>query len=69
MSRYAAADGNVLSKGTMFFVHAHGEFAKGRWVGLSYDGPIVTGNAPLARAVEDAQAVVQRLADSGRARP
>ena len=54
MGWYAAADGNVLSKGTMFFVlHAHGEYAEGRWVGLSYDGPIVTGYAALARTADD----------------
>jgi hypothetical protein len=37
MGYYAAGDGNVRSKGTMFFVvHAQGEHAHGRWVGLSY---------------------------------
>ena len=70
MGWYAAADGNVLSKGTMFFVlHAQGEYAEGRWVGLSYDGPIVTGYAALARADESAQTVIQRLIESGRALP
>jgi hypothetical protein len=34
----------VRSKGTMFFtLHQHGTRMTGRWVGLSYDGPIVTG--------------------------
>ncbi len=67
MGWYAAADGNVSSKGTMFFMlHAQGEYAEGRWVGLSYDGPIVTGYAGLARDDEGAQAVVQRLSRSGR---
>jgi transcriptional regulator with XRE-family HTH domain len=70
MGWYAAADGNVLSKGTMFFVlHAHGEYAEGRWVGLSYDGPIVTGFAALARTADNAQTVILRLIDSGRALP
>ncbi len=62
MGHYAAADGNVRSKGTMFFVlHPQGEFAEGRWVGLSYDGPIVTGYAALGRTQEEAQAVMTRL--------
>ena len=50
MGYYAAADGNVRSKGTMYFVlHAQGEYAHGRWVGLSYDGPVVSGYAALAK--------------------
>ena len=64
MGYYAAADGNVRSKGTMYFVlHAQGEYAHGRWVGLSYDGPVVSGYAALARTQEQAQAVMQRLID------
>src|SRR3954452_24426461 len=51
---YAAADGNVTSRGTMFFT-LQGDSATGRWVGLSYDGPIVTDHATLARTREDAQ--------------
>ena len=39
MGWYAASDGSVRSKGTMYFVmHPHGISATGRWVGLSYDG-------------------------------
>lgn len=63
---YAANDGNVTSKGTMFFIlHAQGDHAEGRWVGLSYDGPIITGHATLARTREDAQAAMTRLTASG----
>jgi transcriptional regulator with XRE-family HTH domain len=59
---YAAADGNVRSKGTVFFVlHPQGDFAEGRWVGLSYDGPIITGHAALAPTQEQVQAVMNRL--------
>jgi transcriptional regulator with XRE-family HTH domain len=59
---YAAADGNVRSKGTMFFMlHPQGEYAEGRWVGLSHDGPVVTGHATLGRTREQAQAIMQRL--------
>src|SRR3954468_6801047 len=62
MGYYAAADGHIRSKGTMYFVlHAQGEYAHGRWVGLSYDGPVVSGYAALARTQEETQAVMQRL--------
>lgn len=62
MGYYAANDGNVTSKGTMFFVlHAQGEHAEGRWVGLSYDGPVITGHAALARTREAAQATMTQL--------
>src|SRR5829696_6385624 len=65
MGYYAAADGNVRSKGTMYFVlHAQGEFAHGRWVGLSYDGPVVSGLATLARTQDQVQAVMQRVVES-----
>ncbi len=60
---YAAADGNVRSKGTMFFMlHPQGEYAEGRWVGLSYDGPIVSGHAALAQSREEVQALIERIA-------
>jgi hypothetical protein len=60
----AAADGNVRSKGTMFFVlHAQGEHAHRRWVGLSDDGPVVSGYVTLARDQEQAKAVMTRLLD------
>src|SRR3954449_6799318 len=65
MGYYAAADGNVRSKGTMYFVlHAQGQYAHGRWVGLSYDGPVVSGYAALARTQEESKAVMQRLLDT-----
>ena len=68
MGYYAAADGNVRSKGTMYLVlHAHGEHAHGRWVGLSYDGPVVSGYATLARSQEQAQAIMTRLLDEAEA--
>jgi len=65
MGYYAAADGNVRSKGTMYFVlHAQGDYAHGRWVGLSYDGPVVSGYATLARSQDETKAVMQRLLDT-----
>jgi hypothetical protein len=68
MGYYAAADGNVRSKGTMFLVlHAQGKHAHGRWVGLSYDGPVVSGYATLARDQGRAKAVMSRLLDGAEA--
>ena len=50
MGWYVATDDNVRSKGTMFFIlHTQGNHALGRWVGTSYDGPLITGAAALAR--------------------
>jgi len=47
---YAANDGSVRSKGTMYFVlHPHSIHATGRWVGLSDDGNIVTGWSSMPR--------------------
>ena len=52
----------------MFFVlHAQGEHAHGRRVGLSYDGPVVSGHATLARDQEQAKAVMTRLLDEAEA--
>jgi DNA-binding XRE family transcriptional regulator len=70
MGYYAAADTNVRSKGTMFFVlHPQGEYAEGRWVGLSYDGPIVSGHAALARTQDDVETVMTRLRGAQHATP
>src|SRR3954465_6025806 len=68
MGYYAAADGNVRSKGTMYLVlHAQGDHAQGRWVGLSYDGPVISGYATLARSQEQAKTIMQRLLDEAEA--
>ncbi len=64
MGWYAADDGATRSKGTMYFVlHAHGLQMVGRWVGLSYDGKVVSGWAAMARDEEEAQALVIGLRD------
>jgi hypothetical protein len=64
MGWYAAMDGSVRSKGTMYFVlHPHGQHMAGRWVGLSYDGKIVTGWGAMARTEQDTTAVIQDLKD------
>lgn len=50
---YTADDDAVRSKGSMFFhLHPHGRQMTGRWVGLSYDGPLVTGLASIAKTRE-----------------
>lgn len=62
MGWYAADEGSVRSKGTMYFVlHPHGISARGRWVGLSYDGKIMTGWGGLGRSEQEARAVVEEL--------
>ena len=37
----------------------------GRWVGMSYDGAVITGWGTLSRTAEEAEKVVQDLIDSG----
>jgi hypothetical protein len=50
MGWYAANDGSVRPKGTMYFVLLpRGLSVAGRWVGLSYDGDIVTGWGGIAK--------------------
>jgi hypothetical protein len=62
MGWYAATDGSVRSKGTMYFVmHPHGINMTGRWVGLSYDGIIVTGWSSMARTEDEARDLVLKL--------
>jgi hypothetical protein len=62
MGWYVASDGSVRSKGTMYFVlHPHGIHATGRWVGLSYDGNIVTGWSSMAKSEEEARKLVEEL--------
>ncbi|SBW19473.1 helix-turn-helix domain-containing protein [Candidatus Protofrankia californiensis] len=64
MGWYAADDGAVRSKGTMYFVlHPHGVYMVGRWVGLSYDGKIITGWGAMARSDEEARALIASLKD------
>jgi len=62
MGWYAANDGSVRSKGTMYFVlHPHGLSVAGRWVGLSYDGDIVTGWGGIAKTEDEARAIIDQL--------
>ena len=62
MGWYAAGDGSVRSKGTMYFaLHPHGIHMSGRWVGLSYDGKIVTGWGGMARTPDEAKNAIAKL--------
>jgi hypothetical protein len=61
---YHSTEAAVRSKGTMYFaLHPHGTHAWGRWVGMSYDGPVVTGWGSMARTQQLAHNVVQDLVD------
>ncbi|GAA3612698.1 helix-turn-helix domain-containing protein [Microlunatus ginsengisoli] len=61
---YRSTDQAVRSKGTLYLaLHPHGDRAWGRWVGMSYDGQVVTGWGSLARNREQAHQVVQNLID------
>jgi len=65
MGWYAATDGSVRSKGTMYFVmHPHGIGMTGRWVGLSYDGRIITGWSSMAKSEDEARELVAKLKES-----
>jgi transcriptional regulator with XRE-family HTH domain len=65
MGWYAANDGSVRSKGTMYFVlHPHGISMTGRWVGLSYDGAIVTGWGAMGKTEEDARNLITQMKES-----
>lgn len=66
MGWYTAMDGSVRSKGTMYFVlHPHGINMTGRWVGLSYDGKIMTGWGAMGHSEEEARNLIEQLKKTG----
>ena len=66
MGWYIANEGAVRSKGTLYFVvHPHGIHLRGRWVGMSYDGPIETGFAAMAQSEDEARQLVDTLKTQG----
>lgn len=66
MGWYVADEGAVRSKGVMYFVlHQHGIHTAGRWVGLSYDGPIITGWGAMAHTKDEVLAVMAHLKEKG----
>ena len=64
---YRSTDAAARSKGALYLtLHPHGTHAWGRWVGMSYDGAVITGWGAIARTTEEAEKVVQDLIDSGK---
>ena len=50
----------------MYFVlHQHGAQMTGRWVGTSYDGPVVTGLGAMARDEETVVRLMNELREQG----
>jgi hypothetical protein len=66
---YAATDGAVRSKGTMFLImHPHGIHMTGRWVGLGYDDQIMSGWATMGKTRDESeQAMADLISARGRA--
>jgi hypothetical protein len=65
MGWYAANDGSIRYKGTMYFVlHPHGLHMSGRWVGLGYDGRIMSGWATMGQTCEESEGTMTRLTRS-----
>ena len=64
---YHSTDAAVRSKGTLYLsLNPHGDCAWGRWVGMSYDGLVVTGLGSIARTEELAtQAIKEHLDQDG----
>lgn len=64
MGWYAADDQAVRSKGTLYLVvHPHGHQLHGRWTGLSYDGPVISGWSAITRTEEAAQQLLAHLSE------
>lgn len=62
MGWYVASEAAVRSKGTIYFVlHQHGLRMTGRWVGLSHDGPIVTGWGAIGKTEDEVLRMVNDL--------
>jgi transcriptional regulator with XRE-family HTH domain len=62
---YRSTDAAVRSKGALYLaLHPHGTHAWGRWVGMSYDGEVITGYGGMARTEDEAHKVVKDLIDS-----
>jgi hypothetical protein len=62
MGWYHSTDAAVRSKGTLYLaLHPHGTHAWGRWVGMSYDGPVVSGYGAIARTESHVCQVIEDL--------
>ena len=51
----------VHQSGDLLPLHPHGTYAWGRWVGMSYDGEVITGWGAIARTNDEAHRVVKDL--------
>ncbi|MBO0872099.1 MAG: helix-turn-helix transcriptional regulator [Pseudonocardia sp.] len=64
---YRSTDAAVRSKGSLYLaLHQHGTYAWGRWVGMSYDGQVITGWGGIARTQGEVERVVHDLVDNDR---
>lgn len=62
---YRSTDAAVRSKGTIYLaLHPDGTHAWGRWVGMSYDGAVITGWGAIARTADHAADIVRDLVDT-----
>ena len=65
MGWYAANNGSIRSKGTLYFVlHPHGLNMSGRWVGLGFDGRMMSGWASMGQTREESEKTMVGLIDS-----
>lgn len=66
MGWYRSIDEAVRSKGTMYLaLHPHGTHAWGKWVGLSYEGLVISGWGAISRTEDQAHNVVKQLIETG----
>jgi transcriptional regulator with XRE-family HTH domain len=62
MGWYAASDGGVASKGTLYFgLHTHGHIAQGIWTGTSHDGDLLSGWGALGSSEDQVIQLVREL--------
>jgi transcriptional regulator with XRE-family HTH domain len=65
MGWYAAEDGAVNSKGTLYFVlHTHGVSAQGIWTGLSHDGDLLSGWGALGHDENEVRNQIAELKET-----
>jgi transcriptional regulator with XRE-family HTH domain len=62
MGWYAANDGGVNSKGSLFFaLQTHGDEAGGIWTGISHDGDLLSGWGALGKSEDQVVELVRQL--------
>jgi len=66
MGWYASTDSAVRSKGTLYFVvHPQGRQMIGRWVGLSYDGKLITGLGAISHSDAQTRDLIANIRTDG----